>query len=1057
MFRFFARLILTPVFLMIIWSGNKCQAQQGDVIPYMQSPNASGLGSFGAYDISPFTGLADISIPVFSVNEGDIPVNCTLRYMSGGVKPSAHPGWVGQNWTLDVGGVITRKVNGGVDEVANSEAASPGNSVYEDTYAYYKQYGNLNLSTYTPWSETQFIKAYYEPPTFAAEGEPCNLAPDEFSFTLPTGVSGSFYLNQFGTWVVRTKSASNLVVVPTVNQTPFLLTNGGNSTYSITLQRIFYSITITDEKGYVYTYGNSPNAIEFSRGPRNYTPPAYNEDVVANAWHLTSIQSPTGNVVNFTYQRLQNLYVQGTVYPSSESVVNTNSQNVGDSYSSNSTAATYTAQVISPVYLSQISGRTFAANFNIGPTTELGYPYYAKAFVGGSTGTPIDFFNYNDLEIQDAPTANVTNTITGTGGVPPLSIWYQLNSIVLNDLNGVTREKYTFSYSNSTAQRLFLNEFRKVNLITTGADMPYDFNYNLTPLPAYNAMQQDQWGYYNGNPFPSSASTVSSALLTYFAMNNTYAQAGILKKITYPTSGTTTFNYEPNDYSYVLEKSGGLINLVSQSGSGGGLRIASIVNTDNAGNSYTTQYVYKKIVNGSPTVSTGVLNGYNQIIYNNITIGSGNTAASLSFLNYTDYTQCLDYTDGRDVVYSEVQKILPDGSYVIYDYSNSDNPLYIDQTPVNTYIDAYVAPAGGGFTSIPATTVNPLPSSSSMELERGQLLSESDYNAAGKLLKQIQNTYNANPLRFNSYVPSFDIYSITANISDATLVQRCFQAIKIYYYFPNLASTTTTMNDQNGLNPVVVAKSFSYDPLNRNLKTETYTTSNQQQVVISYNYATDPITGLSTSAQSAQTAMAAANITGIPLEKITTRNTVQTEHERTDYNSFTGANGTFYKPAVFNKSLSTLNLEPRITYNNYDPYGHLLEEQKVNDARHVYLWGYNNAYPVAEIIGSSYAQVSGLLSQTALNILANPGKATGSDGTMQSTLNSIRTGLASAGTTALVNTYTYTPLTGMISKTDPTGKVTTYVYDGLNRLSQVLDFNNNVIKEFNYQFSFQGQ
>lgn len=44
-----------------------------------------------------------------------------------------------------------------------------------------------------------------------------------------------------------------------------------------------------------------------------------------------------------------------------------------------------------------------------------------------------------------------------------------------------------------------------------------------------------------------------------------------------------------------------------------------------------------------------------------------------------DYAE-LDYTHGRDVVYSEVKKINPDMSYTIYKYSNSETLTVIVKT-----------------------------------------------------------------------------------------------------------------------------------------------------------------------------------------------------------------------------------------------------------------------------------------------------------------------------------------------------------------------------------------
>ena len=51
---------------------------------------------------------------------------------------------------------------------------------------------------------------------------------------------------------------------------------------------------------------------------------------------------------------------------------------------------------------------------------------------------------------------------------------------------------------------------------------------------------------------------------------------------------------------------------------------------------------------------------------------------------------------------------------------------------------------------------------------------------------------------------------------------------------------------------------------------------------------------------------------------------------------------------------------------------------------------------------------------------------------------------------ALMTSYTYNPIVGMTSQTDPSGRSVIYQYDGLNRLQTVLDQDNNVLKTYTY-------
>jgi YD repeat-containing protein len=53
---------------------------------------------------------------------------------------------------------------------------------------------------------------------------------------------------------------------------------------------------------------------------------------------------------------------------------------------------------------------------------------------------------------------------------------------------------------------------------------------------------------------------------------------------------------------------------------------------------------------------------------------------------------------------------------------------------------------------------------------------------------------------------------------------------------------------------------------------------------------------------------------------------------------------------------------------------------------------------------------------------------------------------------ALMTTYTYNPLVGETSETDPSGRSQIYQYDGLNRLQTIRDQDNNIVKQYDYEY-----
>src|SRR6267142_4085948 len=69
--------------------------------PVPASPNVAALGKFGDYPVSYFTGVPDISIPIFEVKSGGLSVPITLSYHASGIKPTDVASWVGLGWAFD--------------------------------------------------------------------------------------------------------------------------------------------------------------------------------------------------------------------------------------------------------------------------------------------------------------------------------------------------------------------------------------------------------------------------------------------------------------------------------------------------------------------------------------------------------------------------------------------------------------------------------------------------------------------------------------------------------------------------------------------------------------------------------------------------------------------------------------------------------------------------------------------------------------------------------------------------------------------------------------------
>jgi hypothetical protein len=85
---------------------------------------------------------------------------------------------------------------------------------------------------------------------------------------------------------------------------------------------------------------------------------------------------------------------------------------------------------------------------------------------------------------------------------------------------------------------------------------PYEFAYNQDAQtnPSYHPHAQDRWGGYLPNPTdPALPSNVEAPYVKQDALTDTYVQAWNLTRITLPTGGDISVEYEADDYAYVQE------------------------------------------------------------------------------------------------------------------------------------------------------------------------------------------------------------------------------------------------------------------------------------------------------------------------------------------------------------------------------------------------------------------------------------------------------------------------------------------------------------------------
>jgi YD repeat-containing protein len=127
---------------------------------------------------------------------------------------------------------------------------------------------------------------------------------------------------------------------------------------------------------------------------------------------------------------------------------------------------------------------------------------------------------------------------------------------------------------------------------------------------------------------------------------------------------------------------------------------------------------------------------------------------------------------------------------------------------------------------------------------------------------------------------------------------------------------------------------------------------------------------------------------------------------------------------------------------------------KTNDRPIYYYWGYNDQFVVAKMGNVSATDIDNNVGlQNALNQLSSFTHIQSADKLSLANLNREIRNLSPIE--AEIYTYTYDPLIGITSQTDPNGITTYYEYDGFGLLKCVRDDEGNILNTFEYHYQTQ--
>ncbi|WP_185290319.1 hypothetical protein [Chryseobacterium lactis] len=141
-----------------------------------------------------------------------------------------------------------------------------------------------------------------------------------------------------------------------------------------------------------------------------------------------------------------------------------------------------------------------------------------------------------------------------------------------------------------------------------------------------------------------------------------------------------------------------------------------------------------------------------------------------------------------------------------------------------------------------------------------------------------------------------------------------------------------------------------------------------------------------------------------------------------------------------------------LSYDKYDEKGNILQYTTKDGTPVSIVWGYYKTKPIAKVVGAAYSQIENL---TADIVIKSNEDAT--DPTKEAELLLALDNFRPQG---LITTYTYDPLVGITTITQPSGIRELYIYDNANRLKEIRarerDSSGNyafkTIKEFKYNY-----
>lgn len=229
------------------------------------TPNAASIGKYGEIPVSLCTGIPNIQIPIFDIVVKDFHLPISLNYHASGIKVEDIPSWVGMGWTLNAGGVLSRRQLGIPDEEMIDRAASFSDDISIVT--------NPNIPCFERVVSLEKL-----------DFNKYDTQRDIFSFSAGNE-SGEFFMDADYNCYTMPAGKYKIQINPTDRK-------------YVAQKSYFSRWTITNKDGVKFIFGKTSDDLneEFEiSGPTGQT------ERSINSWYLNEIRLPSGESIYFTY------------------------------------------------------------------------------------------------------------------------------------------------------------------------------------------------------------------------------------------------------------------------------------------------------------------------------------------------------------------------------------------------------------------------------------------------------------------------------------------------------------------------------------------------------------------------------------------------------------------------------------------------------------------------------------------------------------------------------------------------------------------------------------